>query len=61
MLCAGGPCMVALPMNWRADKKQSLLRRLRNLNVVSEGDFASCQSVASATGHPRATFGDTNN
>ena len=43
----------ALPINWRADKEQSPLRGLRNVRVVSEGDFATCQPVASATGHPR--------
>ncbi|HEX8221054.1 MAG TPA: hypothetical protein VF914_17820 [Chloroflexia bacterium] len=40
----------ALPMNWRAGKWRSLLRRLGHMGVVSEGDFATSQPVASATG-----------
>ena len=42
----GSPVAFALPLKWRADKRQSPLRGLKNKRVVSVGDFATSQPAA---------------
>ena len=45
------PATDALWLKPRAEKKQSPLRGLRSVRVVSEGDFATCQPANSLAGH----------